>query len=168
MRCKGCGNPLVTVRYKRRCVVCGRRASTLRSMSSESTWTSGLARKAVTRKTGTDVESLAIEAVRPLTWQDAERIACEWMRKNGYPDARLTPPGADGGIDVASRKAVAQVKHHLKPVGRPDVQRLYAVAQTSKRRALFFSNAGYTPDATAWAREHGVELLTSPPVRRHA
>ncbi len=50
---------------------------------------------------------------RPLrTWQDAEDFAEDWMRRNGYPDAHKTPSGGDGGIDVISSGAIAQVKHH--------------------------------------------------------
>lgn len=49
--------------------------------------------------------------IMELTWQQVEHACCMWMRANGYPDVRLTRFGADGGIDIESREAVAQVKH---------------------------------------------------------
>lgn len=89
--------------------------------------------------------------VRPIrSAADAEEAAAVWMRHWGIADARATPPGADGGIDVVSSTAVAQVKAHVKPVGRPDLQRLQGIAASSERRALFFALAGYTPQALTW------------------
>lgn len=101
-----------------------------------------------------------------LTWQQAEHVALDWMVKNGYRDASLTKGGADGGIDITSRKGVAQVKHHVKPVGLGEMQRIFGIAQATGRKALFFSSAGYTPKAKQWAREHAISLYRFPPVRR--
>ncbi|MDV7091081.1 hypothetical protein [Rhodococcus opacus] len=44
------------------------------------------------------------------TPEAAELNAAARMRELGYPDARVTGRGADGGVDVVSDRAVAQVK----------------------------------------------------------
>lgn len=106
------------------------------------------------------------QTVVPATWQEAEQLACTWMRENGYRDARLTRQGADNGIDVVSKKAVAQVKFHAQPVGVAEMQRILGIAHGMNRKALFFSHRGYTPKALAWALQHGVALYTFPPVTR--
>jgi hypothetical protein len=56
------------------------------------------------------------------TWQDVERLGLALMRALGFDDARLTPPGADAGIDIDSRNGVCQVKHWTNQVGRREVQ----------------------------------------------
>lgn len=94
-------------------------------------------------------------------WQAAEVDAMEWMRRNGYSDASLTKQGADGGLDVVSRRAVAQVKHQRKPVGSQAIQRLKGAASSSGysgREPLFFSAYGYSAQAMREAREIGVTL----------
>ncbi|WP_100350487.1 restriction endonuclease [Luteimicrobium subarcticum] len=59
------------------------------------------------------------------TWQEAEAAAAHFMRQYlGCTDATTTARGSDGGLDIRARGAVAQVKHHARPVGRPDIQRL--------------------------------------------
>lgn len=173
MKCKGCQNPLVTVGYGRRCVACGKKAGFTRAVTSEARWTRAGAQKSLARKTGApapppmwSAPSRGTDPLLQLTWQDAERLACEWMTKNGYRDARLTPPGADGGVDVVSARAVAQVKFHSAAVGLAEIQRMYGIAQATGKAALFFSSAGYTAKALEWARTHGVDTLTFPPVRR--
>jgi len=90
---------------------------------------------------------------------DAEQVAAEWMRHLGFADARCTGAGTDGGVDVRSRAAVAQVKAQLSPVGRPELQALYGVAHSEGRRPLFFSLMSYTAAATAWADEVGMALF---------
>src|SRR5207248_10837207 len=74
-------------------------------------------------------------------------------------DARCTGAGTDGGVDVRSREAVAQVKAQLSPVGRPELQALYGVARSEGRRPLFFSLMSYTAAALAWADEVGMALF---------
>jgi len=90
---------------------------------------------------------------------DAEQVAAEWMRHLGFGDARCTGAGTDGGVDVRSREAVAQVKAQLTPVGRPELQALYGVARSEGRRALFFSLMSYTAAAKAWADEVAMPLF---------
>ena len=90
---------------------------------------------------------------------DAEQVAAEWMRHFGFEDARCTAAGTDGGVDVRSREAVAQVKAQLTPVGRPELQALYGVARSEGRRPLFFSLMSYTAAAMAWADEVQMALF---------
>lgn len=101
-----------------------------------------------------------------LTWQQAEHVACDWMKLHGYKDARVTAGGADGGIDIRSSKAIAQVKHHKKPVGISEMQRIHGIAVSLRKKALFFSASGYTPKAAEWACRHKIECYTYPPVKR--
>jgi hypothetical protein len=90
---------------------------------------------------------------------DAEQVAAEWMRHLGFGDARCTGAGADGGVDVRSQGAVAQVKAQLSPVGRPELQALYGVARSEGRQPLFFSLMSYTTAALTWADEVGMALF---------
>jgi hypothetical protein len=90
---------------------------------------------------------------------DAEQVAAEWMRHLGFDDARCTGAGTDGGVDVRSRDAVAQVKAQLTPVGRPELQALYGVARSEGRQPLFFSLMSYTAAALTWADEVGMALF---------
>jgi predicted Mrr-cat superfamily restriction endonuclease len=91
--------------------------------------------------------------------REAEELAAEWMRYLGYTDARCTPPGADGGVDVVSARAVAQVKFEARPTGRPATQRLYGCAAAAQKSGVFFSLAGYTEHARAFADSVGVALF---------
>ncbi|WP_328624509.1 restriction endonuclease [Streptomyces sp. NBC_00353] len=81
------------------------------------------------------------------------------MRYLGFTDAVATPVGADEGIDVISERGLAQVKMEGSPSTRPTVQQLHGVATAKEREALFFSLAGYTPPAFAWASQHGIALF---------
>ncbi|MBB2988442.1 restriction endonuclease [Terracoccus luteus] len=93
------------------------------------------------------------------TARDGEEIAAEWVRWFGFRDADTTPVGADEGIDVVGAAVVAQVKMEAVPTGRPAVQQLFGVAAATKRQGLFFSLAGYTPPALAWATAHDIALF---------
>jgi len=90
---------------------------------------------------------------------DAEQVAAEWMRHLGFGDARCTGAGTDGGVDVRSREAVAQVKAQLTPVGRPELQALYGVARSEGCQPLFFSLMSYTAAALGWADGVGMALF---------
>lgn len=81
--------------------------------------------------------------------KDAEMVAAEWMVWMGMTDARCTPTGPDGGLDVVSSHGVAQVKLHGRPIGRPELQKLHGASLGL--RTLFFAAEGYTHEALAWA-----------------
>ncbi|ARU53003.1 hypothetical protein CBR64_17755 [Cellulosimicrobium cellulans] len=91
-------------------------------------------------------------------WERAEELAAKELRERGFRDAQRTPPGADGGFDVEGRGVVAQVKYLGTPVGREAVQRL-AGANTHGARMAFFSRAGYTRTALAFAEQADIALF---------
>jgi hypothetical protein len=90
----------------------------------------------------------------------AEELAAVYLRWAGFLDATRTPTGADAGLDVVSRAALAQVKFKVGTTGRPDLQRLFgAAAHAPDRQLCFFSLAQYSDGAKAYAMQHGVALF---------
>lgn len=78
---------------------------------------------------GVEVDDGSTPGVVVSSWQEAEALAGWHMKKLGFDDAKLTPPGVDGGIDVTAEAAVAQVKHYATaPIGAPPVQQLRGAA----------------------------------------
>lgn len=94
------------------------------------------------------------------TARDAELIAAEWMTYWGYTHVVTTPVGVDGGVDVHSDEAVAQVKAEAVPTGGPKVQQHHGVAVSHGKQALFFSLAGYTPAARTFAEANAMLLFS--------
>ena len=92
------------------------------------------------------------------SWQEAERLAQRWMFYFGFYDATLTTSGADGGIDVSSSQALAQVKFESTNTGRPVIQALAGEAHNQGKSALFFSLSGYTKGAISWAEESRIQV----------
>src|SRR6266480_5439695 len=100
-------------------------------------------------------------AIRPRLLRsptDFEEAAADWMRVWGYRSVRRTAAGRDGGIDVESIEAVAQVKAWMVPVGSPEIQQLKGAAYEG-RFALFFSLTDYTAAAVRFADQAGVALF---------
>ena len=99
---------------------------------------------------------------RPIrTFEDAEANAALWMRHLGFPTARVTRPGADGGIDVEAAGAFAQVKARTGAASRPEVQQLIgAVGRGTTAQLFFFSFGGFTREALAFAEANGVCAYT--------
>lgn len=94
------------------------------------------------------------------SWQDAELNALDWMRALGFVDARLTKAGADGGLDIRSSKAVAQVKYEAHDVGRPHLQRLVgARGRNTDVQLIFFTGTRYSEQAIAYANEMDIALF---------
>jgi hypothetical protein len=94
------------------------------------------------------------------TPRDAELAAEAWMKYFGFGDAAVTPLGADGGIDVDSARAVAQVKAYMVPVGRPEIQNLAGVAAVEGKVGFFFALNGYTTQAVEWGTKAKLALFT--------
>jgi restriction system protein len=113
----------------------------------------------------------------PTYWSAAVLDVIEWRRLEALVEAlyrqvgvdtRAQSHGADGGVDVwlhapqAPEKpvGVVQCKHHRKPVGVDKVRELRGVmAAHGVGRGQFFSTAGFTPDAAAFARTNGINTL---------
>jgi hypothetical protein len=91
--------------------------------------------------------------VDPDSAEKAMEIAM--ARYLGIKDARLTPVGPDGGIDIESKSALAQVKYFQlgAKVGRPDVQRLLGAVQqrgtASNQLLVLFFAFGSSPFTAA-------------------
>lgn len=93
-------------------------------------------------------------------WQDAEELAAWYMQHELELGAsNVTPVGADGGIDVTSVNAVAQVKHYGTPVGGPAVRQIRGAGYGTES-VLFFALSGYTRQAIEYASQAGVALYT--------
>lgn len=90
------------------------------------------------------------------TWQDAEECAAAWVRAMGHSDAQVTAAGADGGIDVTGRHALAQVKFRAVKASRPELQQLLGAAGRRDTELFYFSSSGYTADALTWATDVGI------------
>lgn len=94
------------------------------------------------------------------TAREAEQNAASFMRGLGFRDAAVTANGADGGIDVSSLDAIAQVKNWFKPVGRPPLQQLFgARGNRSNQKMLFFARSGYAATARTYADSHAIALF---------
>jgi hypothetical protein len=95
--------------------------------------------------------------------REAEELAAEWLQSMGFVDARTTPPGADGGIDLhtpSTGQVVGQVKFEAVKTGRPRLQALYGAGHAAGASVfVFFSSAGYTAAAAAWADVVGMALF---------
>ncbi|MBB5111379.1 hypothetical protein FHU28_001218 [Micromonospora echinospora] len=108
--------------------------------------------------TGSESERPTSRQIR--TWQDAEHNAAAWMRYWGYRDARASPGGSDGGIDVSASGAVAQVKYQAFAVGRPALQLLFgARGHATHKQLIFFTGSDYASTAVAYADEHNIALF---------
>jgi restriction system protein len=88
-------------------------------------------------------------------------------RQAGF-ETRAQSHGADGGVDIwlhapqAPEKpvGVVQCKHHRKPIGVDKMRELRGVmAAHGVPRGQFFSTAGFTHDAEAFASANGINLL---------
>lgn len=92
--------------------------------------------------------------------EDAEMLAAWYMRRLGFSDARVTPRGADGGIDVRASRALAQVKFKANVTSRPDLQRLFGARGHDTHLDLyFFSQSGYSSQALTYADDVGMLLF---------
>ncbi|QXF84298.1 restriction endonuclease (plasmid) [Rhodococcus pyridinivorans] len=113
-----------------------------------------------------------------MSSEDAEFFAAARMRDMGFSDARVTGRGADGGIDVVSRRAIAQVKWKHSEVTRPDLQRLYGARGADHSKYMLFfaelSDMPYTQPAIEYANKHRIGLFayttdrTLFPLNQHA
>ncbi|MEV7528385.1 restriction endonuclease [Agrococcus sediminis] len=104
--------------------------------------------------------ALSAEILSP---RRAEFAVRDWLRRNGFPDAEVTPEKGDGGIDVTSSTMIAQVKHYnidTGVVGVAPVRELFGVlsAGSVRKQALFFTSGRYSSGALDFARRNEIVL----------
>lgn len=95
---------------------------------------------------------------------EAELRAADNLKRWGFSDAVATTGGTDGGIDVRSKRALAQVKWKGGATGRPDCQRLVGARGNGTEQLFFFSASGYSAQAIEYADQVGMALFTYDPV----
>ena len=81
------------------------------------------------------------------------------MRWFGYYDAVATQATRDGGLDVTSEHAVAQVKMEGTRIAPGPIQALVGIASVVRKKALFFSLTGYSLAARSFAELADVALF---------
>lgn len=94
-----------------------------------------------------------------LTARDAELTAARWMVYWGYFDAKATPVGPDGGVDVIAGRALAQVKYRNVKTSRTEINEFHGSAEGSEKDELYFSLTGYTQQAIERADEKSIALF---------
>ena len=116
------------------------------------------------KRLGAEADRIRLGATKvriPKDADDFEEVCAEWMRKTGYPNAKRTPKGPDGGIDVIAKDAVAQAKMYSnKKVTAEEVRALIgSKVQMKKNKALFFTyGPGYTEESVKLAEQTKVLL----------
>lgn len=124
-------------------------------------------------------ESAVAARTRPTAWGSDVFAAIEWRRFEALVEALFAQAGfetkslshgADGGVDIwlysknqpdGKPVSLVQCKHWKgKPVGVDKVRELRGVmAARDVRRGQFATTSTFTPDAIAFGRDNGINLL---------
>ena len=90
---------------------------------------------------------------------DAVTAAAVYLRWLGYRDIRRADQRPPTGIGIAAHGLLAQVDPTVAPASLRDVECLWLTAMTESVDCVYFSLAGYAPDARARADSLGVPLF---------
>lgn len=116
-------------------------------------------------------------AFRPVTirtGRDAVAAAAGYLRWLGFRDVVQPEERPPSGVDLRAPGLVAQVDPSTRPTGPRAVECLWLNGLSASATSVFFSLAGYTPEARARAAEIGLPLFvldltgTPQPVNRAA
>lgn len=98
-----------------------------------------------------------------MSWREAEQVCAAWLLWLGCPGVQVTQSTRDGGVDLRSEGAVAQVKLQLQTVAPAPVRALYGVAVAEGSVGIFFSSSSFSIAAKAFADQVGMPLLRFSP-----
>ncbi|MFE7597380.1 hypothetical protein [Streptomyces sp. NPDC057494] len=101
-------------------------------------------------------------AFRPVTIRtsrDAVAAAAGYLRWLGFRDVVQPEERPASGVDLRAPGLVAQVDPSTRPAGLRAVECLWLNGLTSATVSVFFSLAGYTPEARSRADEVGLPLF---------
>ncbi|MGN9758057.1 hypothetical protein [Streptomyces sp. SD31] len=93
------------------------------------------------------------------TARDAVTAAAVYLRWLGYRDIRRADQRPPTGIGIAAHGLLAQVDPTVRPASLRDVECLWLTAMTESVACVYFSLAGYAPEARARAEALGVPLF---------
>ena len=128
------------------------------------------------RATMTTHPEEALSRIQQWDPYDVEKVIAALLRVTpGYRHVNVTPPGADGGIDIRAtftdghgvkRPVGVQVKRQIKDVGGPLVRNLRGSLQ-AKAKGMFFSTGGFNQGAIKEAEQGDkpggmIELIDGP------
>ncbi len=94
---------------------------------------------------------------------DAVTAAALYLRWLGHDDVRRADQRPTSGIGLAARGLLAQVDPSARPATLRDVECLWLTAMTESARCVYFSLAGYAPEARAGADRLPVPLFLLDP-----
>lgn len=94
-----------------------------------------------------------------LNPRSAELHVEEWMAHWGFLDARATPVGPDGGFDVVSTRAAAQVKFRNQPSTLDQINSFHGACNGNYEFEIFVSRSGFTEPARIAADRYGMALF---------
>ncbi|WP_320776418.1 hypothetical protein [Streptomyces sp. CRN 30] len=101
----------------------------------------------------------AFHPVTIRTARDAVTAAALYLRWLGYRDIRRADQRPPSGIGLAARGVVAQVDPTVRPASPRDVECLWLTAMTESAGCVYFSLAGYDPEARHRADALGIALF---------
>ena len=104
--------------------------------------------------------------VDELSWRNFERLVGEAFRQKGYSVTETGGAGGDGGVDLILKRdsdtTLVQCKQwRQQSVGVKTVRELYGVMTQRRAKGAIIVTAGdFTEEATRFARESGVRLVS--------
>lgn len=101
----------------------------------------------------------AFQPITIRTARDAVTAAAIYLRWLGYRDIRRADQRPPTGIGIAAHGLLAQVDPTVAPASLRDVECLWLTAMTESAACVYFSLAGYAPEARARADSPGVPLF---------
>lgn len=101
----------------------------------------------------------AFQPITIRTARDAVTAAAVYLRWLGYRDIRRADQRPPTGIGIAAHGLLAQVDPTVSPASLRDVECLWLTAMTESAHCVYFSLAGYAPEARTSADTLGVPLF---------
>ncbi|CAM5524291.1 Restriction endonuclease type IV Mrr domain-containing protein OS=Streptomyces aurantiogriseus OX=66870 GN=GCM10010251_46520 PE=4 SV=1 [Streptomyces aurantiogriseus] len=93
------------------------------------------------------------------TARDAVTATVRYLRWLGYRDIRRADQRPTSGIGLSARGLLAQVDPSARPASLRDVECLWLTAMTDSTDCVYFSLAGYAPEARARADSLTIPLF---------
>jgi hypothetical protein len=101
----------------------------------------------------------AFQPVTIRTARDAVTAAAVYLRWLGYRDIRRADQRPTSGVGIAAHGLLAQIDPTVSPASLRDVECLWLTAMSESAACVYFSLAGYAPDARVRADGLGVPLF---------